>query len=355
MKRKTIADTPFGVALDLKTQGLEAAKFIVRHPSCVLGEDISNALKSSVKMTVNSACADVYNKVVDSGKVSKLFTLVDLSDVEDSIPTIFTLDDITLDGRYISENIPRAYQNAWLNLTSIRSKSSVRDAYNSNLQIRDTPRLAALFTRGILCMSYNDSDSWLTSTQAEFVLSAFSYIFSFQFSTMFNLDEESVKLLRSLLSAYFAQKLQSSRDPLEVPPLLFRCPWLGTPREITDRFSTFGEVRQKLAKEMGLQDVNELNLDLVCKIFSMFGPERTSKLSESNFVRFMSRSSMERNATIMSIYYPPYFVYMLMSLVSGVKNPIFMNMIKFSNMKLKLYKFVDSLTQSDFLIRSIDR
>ena len=354
MKKKTITDNPFGAALDLRNQALDAAKFMVRHPSCVLGDDVFNAIKSSVKMTVSSAFADIYSKAVESGSWSSLFTLLDLSDVEDSVPTIFTLDDITIDGKFISENIPDTRQNAWLNLTPLLGRRDTHDAYNSFLPIKDAPRFASQIARGILCMSYNDSDQWLNASMSEVVLDTYSYIMTAPFRMMFNLDIESEKLMRTIFAAYMAQELSGTIE--EVPSLLFRCTkWLGTPNDISTRFEPMGEERQKLEKEFGLKQ-NEFSVDLCCALMAKFGPERMKKLSASNLVRFMSRSSMDRNATIMSIYYPPYFVHALLAATgSGAKNPTFMNMMKFSDTKRKVIKFADDLVQSGILLGNIDR
>ena len=333
MKKKTIADTPFGVALDLKNQALEAARFMVKHPSCTLDDDFFNGIKSNVKMTVSSAFADIYSKVVESDEWESLFTLIDLSDADDSVPTIFTLDDITIDGRFISENMPRSFRNAWVNLTPILGRSSSRDSYNSFLQIKDAPRLAALISRGVLCMSYNDSDAWLNASMSEVVLDAYSFILTSPLRMMFNLDIEQEKLIRTILSLYMAQQLQSPKDVEEIPSLLFRCRWLGTPQEIQTRLEPIAEHRQKLAKDYGLADSNEVTFDMACALIAKFGPDRMSKFTGTNFVRFMSRSSMDRNATIMALYYPPYFVYSILATLHGLKHPIFTALTKFSDMK----------------------
>jgi len=350
MKKKTIADTPFGMALDLKNSALEAAKFLVRHRSAVLDEDVFNAIKSSVKMTVSSAFADIYSKVVESDSWKSGYSLLNLSDLDDSVPTIFTLDDITVDGKFVSENVPKSLQTAWLNLTPILgNKGTGGNAYNSFLQIKDSPRLAALVSRGALCMSYNDSDDWLSATLQETILDAYSYVLTLPIKMMFNIDLEQDKLLRTFLAAYFAQLLQSPKDPKEIPSILFRCRWLGTPREITDRLEPTTEYRRKLAKDAGLADVDELTLDIVCKLIAKYGPDRMNAFSATNFVRYMSRSAMDRNATIMSLYYPPYFVYMLLASLHGMKNPIFANLLKFTDTKRKLIKFEEGLLTSNFL------
>ena len=350
MKKITIASTPFGVALDLKGQALEAAKFIARHRSVMLGEDTFNAIKSSVKMTVSSAFAEIFSKVVDGGWWKSSFMLLDLRNVEDSIPTIFTLDDITIDGKYISEQMPKAYQNAWLNLTPILGKRGNQESYNGFLQIKDSPRLAALIARGTLCMSYNDSDTWLNSYDSAILLDAYSYTMTSPIRQLFNLDLEEERLVRTLFAAYMAQMLQGvSESNLDIPPLLHRCSFLGTPREVMERLEPLAEDRAKLTKAAGLAP-NEFSLDIVCKLIALHGPDRMKNFNSNNLVRFMSRSSMERNATIMSLYYPPYFVYMLLAAMHGMKHPIYSTLLKFGDMKRNLFKLEQDIIHSPTVI-----
>ena len=350
MKKITIATTPFGVALDLKGQAIEAAKFIARHQSVVLGDDVFNAIKSSVKMTVSSAFADIYSKVVESGGWKSSFTLLNLSGIEESIPTIFTLDDITVDGKYISEQMPKAFQNAWLNLTPILGIKGTRESYNGFLQIKDTPRFAALISRGVLCMSYNDADEWLNSFDTAILLDAYSFTLASPIRQLYNLDVEEEKMVRTLFAMYMAQQLQSIKDSTqEIPPVLFRCPWLGTPNDIMERLSPMAEERAKLAKAAGLA-ANEVDLDVVCGLIAKFGPDRMKNFSATNLVRFMSRSSMERNATVMSIYYPPYFVYMLLAVMHGLKHPIYSMLLKFGDMKRNLFKLEQDIVRSPNII-----
>jgi hypothetical protein len=349
MKKITIATTPFGVALDLQGQALEAAKFIAKHQSVVMGDDVFNAIKSSVKMTVSSAFAVIYSKVVENGGWKSSFTLLNLRGLEDSIPTIFTLDDITVDGKYISAQMPKAFQTAWLNLTPILGTRGT-ESYNGFFQIKDTPRLAALISRGALCMSYNDSDQWLNSFDASILLDAFSFTMASPIRQLFNLDVEEEKFVRTIFAVYMAQMLQSVKDAdQEVPPILHRCTWLGTPRDIMDRLAPIAEDRVKFAKAAGL-GVHEVNLDVACKLIAKYGPDRMKNFSANNLVRFMSRSSMERNATIMSLYYPPYFVYMLLAAMHGLKHPIYSMLLKFGDMKRNLFKLEQDIVSSPNII-----
>ena len=155
-------------------------------------------------MTVSSAFADIYSKVVESDDWSRWYTLFDFSDTDDSIPTIFTLDDITIDGKYINlENLAKSKQNAWINLTPILGKKGLRDAYNSFL-LKDTPEFAALITRGLLCMSYNDStDQWLNSTSTETILDAYVYIVMSYVRSLYNLDTKLQAIMINVIAFYW--------------------------------------------------------------------------------------------------------------------------------------------------------
>ena len=350
MKKTTITATPFGAALRLEDEAMEAAKFMVRHPSALLGEDVFNSIKSSVKMTVSSAFAEIYSKVVENSGWKSSFTLLDLSNPEESIPTIFTLDDITIDGKYIrNQQLPKTLHNAWINLTPILGKRNTLGGSYNGVTIKDTPRLAALISRAVLCMSYNDADVWLTSYDSAILLDAFTFTMTFPIKQLFNLDVEEEKLVKTLFAVYFAQLLHGTNDNLDIPPILNRCTWLGTPREIMARLDSVAEDRAALCNIHKLEP-GQMTLETTCQLIAMHGPDRMKGFSSATLVRYMSRSAMERNSTIMAMYYPPYFVYMLLAAMHGLKHPIYSLLLKFGDMKKNLVKLESDIIHSSTVV-----
>ena len=346
--KPTIASTPYGVSLDLRKRAVEAAVFLTKNHGFMLGRDGTEYLKSSVKMTVATPITEIYTKAADLDKLN-CFTMFDLSKATD-IPTILTMSEIAVDGKHISGSMPDIFRNVWVNLTPFCRT----DAYNRNLHITDTVQLAQNVARGLLCMSYNDSPTWLTPALRIQLIEIYSLCMTMRMKTMFELNIEEYALTRLLFAAYMAQMLDEEQENMEVPPILYSCKFLfmdtGTPRTIDDRFEGISDVRNQVDPTM------KLSIDAICNILHAKGPDRMKKLLKSaSFYQFMSRSPLDSQSMLMAIDYPPYFVYMLLNNLRGGKNPFFQSLIRFGDMKRTLVKFSTELISSRMFIDRVSR
>lgn len=347
--KPTIATTPYGVSLDLRKRAMESATFLAKNQANIFGRDGTEYLKSTVKMTVSTPITDIYTRAADLGKLS-CFTMFDLSRSSD-IPTLLTSNEIAIDGKSISKDMPHEFQNVWLNLTPFIRSS---DAYNRNLQVTDTMQFASIVARGLLCMSYNDSDIWLTPSLRITLIEIYSLCMTQRMRTMFDLNFEEYALIRMLFAAYMAQMLDSDNHSKEVPPILYSCKFLfadtGNQRTVDDRFEGISATRANIAPSM------DLSIDTICKIMQVHGPQRMQKLLKtSSFYQFISRSPMDSQSMLFACDYPPYFVYMLLNNLRGGKNPFFQTLIKFGDMKRTLIKFTDELINSRMFIDRVTR
>lgn len=275
--------------------------------------------------------------------------MFDLSKATD-IPTILTTNEIAIDGKYISKEMPHDFQTVWLNLTPF----SRSDAYNRILHITDTMQLASAVTRGLLCMSYNDSPVWLSPQLRIDIIEMYSLCFTMRMKTLFDLNVEEYALVRLLFAAYMAQMLDDESLTKETPPILYSCKFLfmdtGTPRTIDERMEGVSEVRTRIAPDM------HLNIDVICNILREKGPDRMKKLLKTaSFYQFMSRSPMDSQSMLIATDYPPYFVWMLLNNLRGGKNPFFQSLIKFGDMKRTIVRFVNDLTSSRMFIDKVSR
>lgn len=349
--KPTIGTTPYGISLDLHKRAIESATFLAKNRGTFLGRDGIAYLKSSVKMTVSTPITDIYTRAADLDKLNA-FSIVDLTGIKD-VPTLLTLGEIAVDGKYVSQNMPHDFQNVWINLTPFLRRNTNNDAYNRLPQITDTIQLASVIARGILCMSYNDSPVWLTPSLRITIIETYSLCMTMRMKTLFDLNFEEFALVRLLFAAYMAQMLDDESSK-EVPPILYSCKFLyqdtGNPRTIDDRFEGIAAVRNEVAPNM------VLNVDTICRILQAKGPDRMKKLLKATaFYQFMSRSPNDSQSMLMAIDYPPYFVYMLLNNLRGGKNPFFQSLIKFGDMKRTLVRFTDDLINSKMFIDRVSR
>ena len=349
MRKPTISETPYGIMLDLRKQGLDAAAFLAKNHGSILGLDGIKYIQSTVRPTAVNPFVEIYNKAAELEKLTN-FTMFDLSRCED-IPTVLTLNAVTIDGKYISKSMPQAFKNAWINLTPILGRN---DAYNgSSLQLTDVLNFSSLVSRGLLCMSYNDADAWLTPTLNVMIIDIYSLLISSLLRDRFNLDVEEMLLVRTLFAAYMAQLLDGEGSPLDVPPLLNRCKFLypgGTPRSIYERLEKISDVRHSVAPS------GELSIAAISRILaSGAGPGRMKMFTDRTFYGYMSHSPGDNQIMSFAMDYPPYFVWELLWNLAGGKNPLFQKLYKYPETKRSVRQFVNELVMSQLFIDRISR
>ncbi len=342
--KPTISDTPYGSALDIRGSAIGTAAYFIKNPGVVFGDAEQEFLKA-VRLHIKSTFSDIYQRVVEDNRLN-LFTFADCAASHDQVPELLTLNDITVDGRYISKNIPTEYQNIWVNLSPILGK---RDAYNSSMQVTDTPRLCALVSRGVMCASYNDSDGWLTPNLCVFIIETYSAMIGAHLRSLYNLTPDEYFLVTTLIAAYYAQLLGTNDSPLETPPLLYRCSFLGNGAQVAERLNVFRDERAKMNNGW------KLSLDIVCKLLATNGPSRMKTVTSKQLYVTMSRGSIDSQAMLIALDYPPYWVYQLLANAQGSKNPNITNLIKFTDMKRKIIQFSNELVASKLFIDRINR
>nr|DAQ06693.1 MAG TPA: hypothetical protein [Caudoviricetes sp.] len=344
MTKPTIGTTKYGFAARLDQMARDAVVFLINNKSVVLDDADVDAIRS-IRIATRTPMTDLFMHIVQAGKLS-LFTALDLSRLDkQSVPELFSLNDITIDGKYVPGSIPPAFQSAWLNLTPILGK---RDAYNSGLHITDIPTCASLFTRGMLCMSYNDSDAWLTPQICTFIIETYSSLISGQLSRYFNLAYDESKLVSTLFSAYYAQLLGGKDDPKDYPPLLYRCQFLGTPFDITERMKVLSDARNRLGAD-------ELSIDLCCKVLAEAGPARMKKMTADLVYVPLSRAAADSQAMLIALDYPPYWVYQLLTNIHGTKNPLLNNMLRNQELRKAALRLANELNLSKLFIEKVVR
>ena len=352
MIKPTIADTPYGLSLDLRKRGLEAAAFLAKNYDSILGLDGITYLQSAVRPTVSTPLIDIYNKAAELGKL-KYFTMFDLSKAQD-VPTLLTLKDIAIDGKYISPKMPQAYQNIWFNLTPILNR---RDAYNRNLLITDQIEFANNIARGMLCLSYNDSDAWLTPGICVRLIDVYSLLISYFLKNKYNLDMEEHCLVRVVFAAYMAQLLGGKEArTAEIPPILNRyellkllIPGNPTPKGLAEIFEKIHPARSKHAPDM------ILDFDVCCQIITEVGPSRMKDLTGRALRVVLSRSPMDNQNMLFALDYPPYFAYLLLQNLRGGKNPMIQNLLKFGDTKHRLADVANDIVSCKLFIDKVVR
>lgn len=344
MKKPTIIDTAFARALSLDTQANDAIGFIIKHAKLVVLNEQDKKSLVDLRLYTKTPATDLYQRVVESNKLSS-FVFLDFSRFNDSIPEILTLNELTIDGKYVSSQVPPELQKTWVNLTPFLGK---RFSATSPIVINDIPSVCNLVMRGMLSMSYNDSDSWLTTKLASFIIESYSMTITILLKRFYELDIMEYKLVQTLFAAYYAQLLGQHDSSLAVPPLLFRCPFLGSVPEITERMNMINPLRANDGESL-------LTPSEICKILVKVGPPRMHTFNENRLYTMFSTGGSDQQSMMLAIDYPPYWVYQLIKNVSGGKNSILSNIFKIVGMREKVMQFCQELNLSNTFIDRVNR
>ena len=343
--KRTIFNTQFCQAASIRERVQKAIKNIVTNQKLYIMDDAAKKHLNSIKSFATTPMYELFS-MISLNTSLKPFTLFNLSEVEQSqVDDILLIDGISIDGKYLGSSTPDNLKNAWVNLTPILGKKNL---LNGEYPVTDIPRFHSLIVRSYLTMSYNDmDDSWLTPSLCAFVIESYSTIVARLLARAYNLNIDEFLFIQTLFATYYAQLLSpnlGNSGTVCVHPLLMRCGFLGNVTDVHDRVSSIWN---------SLPHDRMWVVDDIVKVIQKSGPSRMKKLETSYLYRLFSAGTMESQAMLIAMDYPPYWVHQLYKLVSNMKNPMLTNIIKTTNIKKRLDNFIKDLNHSSTL--EIDR
>jgi hypothetical protein len=242
--------------------------------------------------------------------------------------------------------VPAQLQKCWINITPI---TSIKDSYNGTLNITDAAAFASMVVRAALCSSYIDNDVWMNPRLESIIVESYAITISHVLRQAFNLSYEEEKFVQTLFAAYYCQMLSGGQSNLALPPLLGRCQFLGAASDIIARMEDIKPYRDNNGNDM-------LNPVKICSILNQIGPARMKTFQPTQLYRFMSSSSIDSQTMMIAMDFPPYWVYQILRIASGYKNPVMSNVLKLNvSMKQKVTQFANELQTSNQLILKLNR
>lgn len=346
MKNITLFDTSFAKARAIPGMLQQAVTFLIKNgPEVIVPEDTVREL-GNIRLYSSTPISKLFQDITNAGKLNN-FTFVNLNRFGKDIPQILALDDIVIDGRTVPNlPVPAQLQKCWINISPI---TSIKDSYNGTLNITDVATFASLVVRAALCTSYVDNDVWMNPRLEAIIVESYSATIAHVLRQAFNLAFEEEKFVQTLFAAYFCQMLSGGQSNLAMPPLLGRCQFLGSMSDIVARMEDIKPYRENGGNDM-LYPVT------ICKILNAVGPARMNKFQPAQLYRYLSSSSIDSQTMMIAIDFPPYWVYQMLRIASGYKNPVMSNVIKLNGMlKTKVTSFATELQSTNQLLMKLDR
>lgn len=343
--RVTLVNTPFVQARDISAHIKDAVTFLIKNPDVILSKDKVRDIGTQ-RLFSSTPTSRIFHAAVNADKLNN-FLFLDYSHITGrglSVPELLTSDSLCIDGASItSVPVPALAQKIWINITPIVGK---KDAYNDSLFFTDLGQLANLVTRAALCQAYNDANNWITIRQQLLLLELFAVIMAQVITNTYRLDPVERKNIMTIFAYYYAQMVGSQEVAYtKIPPILMRCNFLGSGTDIMD----ISEELQKFKKD-GL-----LTLDGMIKAIQTIGPSRMKKYNLQVMFRSIASASVDSSIMIIAMSYPPYFLYQLLRVASGYKNPVISGVVKAIGLKRKLEELSDDVADNPNLIGALNR
>lgn len=340
---KSIFNTKFGQASGLAEQAHHALTFLIKNGTLISVQDADLKALTAIRSYSQTTMTEIYNHIVEDNKLSSCYVM-DLTKFNKDMPEILANEDICIDGKAIPE-APSNFSKAWINITSVLGKRS--STHNLPI-ITDTAKFNRLFVRGVLCMSYNDSDMWLDPKLAAFIIESYSMTAAMLLQRSYNLNPEEFKFVQTLFATYYAQLLGGSAVGLKVPPLLNRCGFLGSMADIGSRLEMIESYRPDEGESM-------LSVPMICSLITKVGPPRMHEFQVNKFYQIFSASTTDSQAMLIALDYPPYWVYQMLKTLSGEKNPMLSTIFKMSGLTQRATQFAKDLNTSSLFIAKVNR
>lgn len=342
MNKPTLFETPFAAARSLNKELPPAVAYLIKYNDIV---HVDPGFINDINVYSSTSASVIFNNLKVDGKASS-FMFYNIGRAPD-VPPILTVNDISIDGSHIpAVSVPKNLQKCWVNLTPIISQ---KDSYNGRINVTDTTELANLMMRGALVMSYhNTTDLWLPPNLAVYVIEFYSGVIANALGLVYNLNHDERLFVQTMFAVYYAQCLGGTNAPLDIPPLLMRCQFLGSGANIADRINSIKELRPNNGDSY-------LHPSMACDIIAERGPERMRKFSNVYLYRYLSATAIDSQIMLLAVDYPPYWVYQMLKVAHGYKNPVMSNMLKLTGTKIKLQQFAKDLAESNIILRKLDK
>jgi len=340
---KSIFTSP-AVAARFTSEGLlQAANFLVKQNLDLVLSDTAVKALGNVRLFSSTPICRLYQNLVTTNQVSK-FLFYNLSNYKGDIPSALTAEDITIDGSSLAiPKVPDLINKCWINITPITTK---KDLYH-DVTITDTTKLAEFVVRAALVDSYTKNDLWMSYNQLAYIIEFYSSVIASQLRNAFNLNEEERRFIATVFAMYYAQLLMPNDKNKAVPSLLARCTFLGSVADIVNRLKLINQYRANNGN-------SEMNTEEICNIIVNCGPSRMNRFNRAQLYTFLSSSYADSLVMCVAVDYPPYWVYQMLRVASGAKNPLMSNFLKTTNTKNNLLKWADSIVTSNIIVEKMN-
>ena len=312
--------TEFATYAGLELQIPNVIKYTTEHRYCILSAAEADRMAGSIRMILTSPLSQFFNRICSVTGL-QTFALLNITDKNDTIPELLTSNSLTLDIRQAEDTINKAAIPEVRNKVLVNVTGCIKlNKYTGQYEINSVDLFQQLLVRGQLTMSYYDNLDWLNPVLSEFVVRSYSMILSNMIARYHDLTLLDQMRIAGILAFYYCQLLYSGTNKVTDPPIFNRCTFLGSRADLLNI--------QKLCNDYA---PDGLSIVKVAELITASGPERLHNFTVSELNVLCGSLGTDNLTTLISLEYPPYWVYLLVLALSGAKIPL---IFQLNNQKL---------------------
>lgn len=328
--RQTINDRQLGLL----------SEFFVTHRDLILDHDHANALFKSRPLTTSSL-SKIFSRAIEMGDES-LFSVLVIPSGQVSVPEALTMRHVPFDTDQMASVMP-----------SLRAVFQPISALNNKIVLNATQMVRAsggfsdiagfqnTFVRDLLSRSYfaDRKTTWLTPVITQFVSKVYSMSLGSEVAKTYNLDYHTQSMI-SVLFAFFFLSAMSDAD-VAAWTIKTRYKYFYLPS-----VSDIEQILSLVEETLGYRDLK--NIDDIFTVIEKFDVARL-KLDRKVLMTRMKALGPDIYTTLIAMEYPPYFLYLILLVLSGAKIGLSFRM-KTQNLMKDAASLTEDLIQSSGFI-----
>jgi len=291
---------------NFQLQVAEAVKFLNKNPQCII-DNINKQHILNQKTLINSPIETIYTSIRDLGLDEK-FALVDFTHVvSGSAPDIFNLTIVPI---FINDH------QLVVNITPFIKR---RRFAEDRIILSDIGLFHSLIVRGMLMTSYEQfladntkNDVWIGHNIV--IPLAISYSMIMTYLIPMSQDMKDVETVKTIFVWFFMARVQKTDKLQELsnPPLLYQCKINLSKMEIDN-------VLHEFLKDFDLN--SEMSLRELSHRIKKVVPTVPKNFDDAWLLRRFTGGHKNVNELMVGISYPPYWLFHILTIVSGAKDP----------------------------------
>lgn len=307
---KQFKNTTIASMMDYQSQFKDVVKYLIQNKSFVLSPIVLDPI-FQIKPYTKSIINELFERCVNTGYISEFASLL-ITNSNDSIPDLLNPAigiPIDLKNDPLASPLSSYYELNNKLVVDISNLVKI-NRQTRNLTVSDINELHSMYVRLMLVRSFSIGNGWLTPYLSLFIIKAYSLSLASLIGKQENLNFMERITIAKIFALYMSQQFARNDEDPARPNNYYRCTFLGTTNELSDIMN--------LAAEKSPQG---LTINSCCELIAETGPQRLKNFSLSSFYRLAIKlgPATEPFITRTALEYLPYFVFMLLRVLSGEK------------------------------------